>query len=124
MNVANINIPSMLIQNFGLGFCNYFIRGTSKEINTLRFGANDSQLWFYVNATEFTNINDWKTWLSNNNITVYYVLATPIDEEIIDTTLITQLDEISQALSQKGTTIISQSNDDLPFNLDVIALTK
>ena len=38
--------------------------------------------------------------------------------------LINQLNEISQALSKKGTTIISQSNDDLPFNLDVIALTK
>ena len=69
-------------------------------------------------------LSEWKTWLSNNNVTLYYVLATPTEEEITNTTLITQLNEISQALSKKGTTIISQNNDDLPFNLDVIALTK
>lgn len=122
MNVANINIPSMLIQNFGLGFCNCFIRGTSKKINTLRFGANDSQLWFYVNATEFTNINDWKTWLSNNNITVYYVLATPIDEEITDTTLISQLEALKTAMSYTEQTNISQINDDIHFILKITAL--
>ena len=124
MNVANINIPSMLIQNFGLGFCNFFIRGTSKEINTLRFGANDSHLWFYVNATEFTNINDWKTWLSNNNITVYYVLSTPIEEEITDTTLISQLNELEKAVSYDDTTNISQTNANLPFIINAEAVKK
>lgn len=124
MNVANINIPSMLIQNFGLGFCNYFIRGTSKEINILRFGANDSQLWFYVNATEFTNINDWKTWLSNNNITVYYVLATPIEEEITNTTLISQLNALYNAYTYNDTTNITQTNANLPFYINAEAFKK
>lgn len=63
-------------------------------------------------------------WLKQNPTYVYYVSNAPTDKEITDTTLISQLNELSQALSKKGTTIISQSNDDLPFNLDVIALTK
>ena len=79
INVANISISSMLVSNFGLGLCNYFIRGTSKIANTLRFGANDSQLCFYIKSTDFANINDWKTWLSNNNVEVIYVLETPVD---------------------------------------------
>lgn len=84
---------------------------------TFRIGVLKSRLSAYT-------INEFKTWLSNNNVTTYYVLVTPTTTEITDTTLINQLDEISQALSQKGTTIISQNNDDLLFNLDVIALTK
>ena len=85
---------------------------------------NGKNITFNIPNSIATTTDEFKTYLISNNITLYYVLATPIEEEIIDTTLITQLDEISQALSKKGTTIISQSNDDLPFNLDVIALTK
>ena len=88
---------------------------------TINDGKN---ITFNIPNSIATTKDKFKTYLISNNITLYYVLATPIEEEIIDTTLITQLDEISQALSKKGTTIISQSNDDLPFNLDVIALTK
>ena len=76
------------------------------------------------NDNKMTSLEDFKAWLSANKPTIYYARISPIDIEITDTTLITQLNEISQALSQKGTTIISQRNDDLPFNLDVIALTK
>ena len=88
---------------------------------TINDGKN---ITFNIPNSIATTKDKFKTYLISNNITLYYVLATPIEEEIIDTTLITQLDEISQALSKKGTTIISQRNDDLPFNLDVIALTK
>ena len=88
---------------------------------TINDGKN---ITFNIPNSIATTKDKFKTYLISNNITLYYVLATPIEEEIIDTTLITQLNELSQALSKKGTTIISQSNDDLPFNLDVIALTK
>ena len=77
-----------------------------------------------VNIGISSNNEDINTWLSTHNLIIKYVLQTPDLIEITDTTLINQLNEISQALSQKGTTIISQNNDDLPFNLDVIALTK
>ena len=82
--------------------------------------------WLIIkdNDNIITSLEDFKAWLSVNKPTLYYVKTSAIDVEITDTTLINQLNEISQALSKKGTTIISQSNDDLPFNLDVIALTK
>ena len=47
--------------------------------------------------------------------TVYYGLATPIDEEITDTTLIGQLNIIKYALAYKGQTNISQVNSEQPF---------
>ena len=77
--------------------------------------------------TRFENDNtptlsEWKTWLSNNNVTLYYVLATPTEEEITNTTLIEQLEAISKAKSVKDKTYITQTNEELPFILDVEAI--
>lgn len=108
-------------------FSNYLISKTYTAVfNNGEVGAttNVGTGEVGVNIGISTNKEDINTWLSTHNLIIKYVLQTPVLIEITDTTLINQLDEISQALSKKGTTIISQSNDDLPFNLDVIALTK
>lgn len=67
-------------------------------------------------------IASFKDWLSNNNTTVYYVLATPTYEEITDSTLISQLEAIKYSCDNQ--TNISQTNTDKPFILDVVALGK
>ena len=67
-----------------------------------------------------TSVDNWKTWLSNNNTLVYYALATPTNTEITDDTLLEQLETIKR--SYDGITNISQENNDLPFILDVSAL--
>lgn len=106
-----------------------------KLFTHFRMKVNNDGIWgeYYMvsdwlvikdNDNKMTSLEDFKSWLSANKPTIYYARTSSVNKEITDTTLITQLNEISQALSQKGTTIISQNNDDLPFNLDVIALTK
>jgi len=62
----------------------------------------------------------FKTWLSANNTTLYYVLATPTYTEITDTTLLGQLEAIKYSYDNQ--TNVSQSNNDLPFILDVSSL--
>lgn len=52
----------------------------------------------------------------------YYPLATPTYEYITDTTLISQLEEAKKSYEEQ--TNISQTNNDLPFELDVEALQK
>ena len=52
--------------------------------------------------TRFENDNtptlsEWKTWLSNNNVKLYYVLATPTYEKITDLALTTQLEALYKA---------------------------
>ena len=42
----------------------------------------------------YSNVDDFKTWLSTHNTTVYYVLATLTTTEITDTELINQLESI------------------------------
>lgn len=68
------------------------------------------------------NIQGFKTWLSTNNTSVYYVLETPTNTEITYTPLIEQLDELENAKSKEGTTNINQVNNDLGFIIDASAL--
>lgn len=63
-------------------------------------------------------------WLSTHNTIVYYVLATPTNTEITDTTLIRQLNNLEKTMSYKTQTNISQTNANLPFILYANALGK
>lgn len=66
---------------------------------------------FYGTAT--TTATEFKTWLSTNNTTVYYPLATPTDTAITDETLLGQLDDLAAAHAYKGRThIISTAGSD------------
>ena len=86
-------------------------------------GINTGKSVIWIRNDElFTTESDLKTWLSTHNVTLYYVLATPTEEEITNSTLIEQLEAISKAKSVKDKTFITQTNDELPFILDVEAI--
>ena len=70
-----------------------------------------------------SNVSDFKAWLANNNLVCYYVLPTPTNTEITDTSLISQLNAIEKAISYNNQTNINQTNNDLPFILNVEAFT-
>lgn len=65
------------------------------------------------------NVEAFKTWLSNNNTTVYYVLETPTDTEITDTTLIAQLNALAEAQLYEGITNITITGDNLTPIADI-----
>ena len=69
---------------------------------------------------DVSTVSLFKTWLSNNNTTVYYVIATPTYTKITDELLTYQLEQIKYSYSNQ--TNISQTNNDMPFILDVTAL--
>ena len=71
-----------------------------------------------------TSLENLKAWLSANKPTIYYARISPIDIEITDTTLITQLDALEQAVSYDDTTNISQTNANLPFYINAEAFKK
>lgn len=86
-------------------------------------GINTGKSVIWIRNDElFTTESDLKTWLSTHNTIVYYVLATPTEEQITDTSLISQLEAIFNAKSVADKTYITQTNDDLPFILDVSAI--
>ena len=102
-----------------IGLCNYF---------TLDLYANRSKdnIHFYIGSgtlqirSTISDIDDFKTWLSNNKPIVDYVLATSTDTEITDTTLISQLEAIKKSYDEQ--TNISQTNNDLPFVISASAI--
>ena len=61
----------------------------------------------------FTNVNDFKTWLSTHNTIVYFQKTEYTDIPITDTTLINQLNDIyNNAHSYNGTTNITTTYED------------
>ena len=83
---------------------------------------NSTQLVINHGAYGNLTLEQYKTWLNNNNTNVYYILATATDTEITNTTLINQLEALKGATSYDVQTNISQVNNDKPFILDVEAL--
>lgn len=109
-------------------YCDYYTYGGSATNtttayangnNTISSNSNDGASIYFRNDS-ITSKNDFTTWLTTNKPVLYYVLATPTDTEITDTTLLEQLEAIKR--SYDGVTNISQENNDLPFILDVSAL--
>lgn len=88
------------------------------------FRSEASTKRFYIKDSSFSNLGDFKTFLSDNNITLIYRLDTPTITQITDETLISQLDTIENAMSTTGTTTITQTNADLSFIISASALKK
>lgn len=56
---------------------------------------------YYENVSEYS-LNDFKTWLSNNNIILYYALSEPTDTLITDQNLLNQLNFVGNELLFAG----------------------
>lgn len=71
--------------------------------------------------TDITSLNDWKTWLSSHNTTVYYPFATPTDTKITDNTLVSQLDALGSAKLMVGenNVLVSATGTNLPAELQI-----
>ena len=63
-------------------------------------------------------LEQWKTWLGNNNVILYYPSSSPTYTKITDSTLISQLNALNNSRSFDGQTNIVQTNNDLPSNLE------
>lgn len=84
------------------------------------FYVSNTNIYFSYN--EITSLNDFKTWLNKNPITVVYQLATPTEEDI-PTELLTQLKQL-QTYSGK-TNISFEASDVYPtIDLEYIKDTK
>lgn len=110
----NINNPPL--------YCNYFTNGETwvTDVERIQLVANNYGLRIRISNILAPNSTALKTWLGNNNTTLFFPLATPTYEEITDTTLLSQLEAL--AYSYEGTTNISQENNDLASELDITAL--
>ena len=124
--------PQRFIYNFGDGYSDAAkLLILSNYFKGIKFDDRDNVNYpsIYLengyigcNKTGIDTVVNFTTWLSNNNTTVYYVLATPTNTEITDSTLLGQLNNLYNANSYEETTNVSQVNDDLESILNVTAL--
>lgn len=56
---------------------------------------------FRLRNTACSSASDYQNWLSNNNLILYYQLATPTDTKITDATLVGQLNALDSAVLPK-----------------------
>lgn len=95
----------------------------NNDTEGISYNAQNRDIWFRISkSTIGTTQTETNSFLATNNMIIYYVLATPTEEEITNSTLIEQLEAISKAKSVKDKTYITQTNDELPFILDVEAI--
>lgn len=70
---------------------------------------NSSTKTIRIRYTAMANLSAFQTWLSSNNTTLYYALATATDTAITDQALIAQLEAIRTAALENGTNTITNS---------------
>ena len=99
-----------------------YLGNTPQQMANYQIRGANTRGRIYIRDDRYTTANDINTWLSTNNVTVYYALATPTNTEITDTTLIEQLENLEKAYSYDTQTNISQTNQDKPFIISYEAI--
>jgi hypothetical protein len=113
-------LPRFKVKTNPIGYKPYISHFIGKDDTDIF--ENGKGLLYYTNTTDFLRIEndntptlaEWIEWLNDNNLTIYYLLNEPTNEQITDTTLIEQLNNLYNAISAQGTTYItcsSASND-------------
>lgn len=109
------SINSLNTQTF---LCNKFIVSTSYSNSTeqIRYRTQDGNYYINILGSRLsdTTVDDFKTWLSTNNVTVYYILPTAVNTQITDDTLLTQLEATNIDLYENNNKFIITSSALLP----------
>ena len=94
-----------------LGYCDHFsvvINNSIPPVGSMRMTFTKEAIYFLFNPSTdivpLENLSAWKTWLSENPVTVYYELETPIIHDL----------EIPQLSTTKGTNVITTTNNIKP----------
>ena len=121
-SVVNFYNNSLITFRTQQGYCDKFIvsNNTSYVANKLAIFSTLVGFGIYLLSSNINNLTDFKNWLSNNNVTLYYILATPTTTEITDTTLTNQLEALINAETYKNITHIDTTGEDLAPNVQVV----
>lgn len=100
--IANLSLQTYT--NFK-SICSHFTKAEwdANTLGTYYSGSNNLN-FNYDNS--HSNLNAFKTWLSNNFVRLYAPLTTATDTKIIDVNLISQLNALANSNSYKGDTYI------------------
>ena len=95
ITTANIGAREAISDHFT--YVNYTGHATTAS-PSFDISSNLASIGFH--DKDITSLNNFKTWLSTHNTTVYYPLATPTDTKITDQTLIQELSTIKALVGE------------------------
>ena len=116
---SNEIVNNQDVDTYMQGFCNRLIMGTPNTTYLCQTGITTLSSYLIIYNEKATDtIDNFKAWLSSNNLTVDYLLKTPIDIECTE--------EQSEALENLPSTYkdftIIQSQDETPAYLEVAGI--
>lgn len=102
----------------------YFVFSVNYNNDTPHYyiGGINANSYFFMPKTLVSNVTDFKTWLSNNNVKVIYLLDEPTTTPITNTELISQLNALYYAKSYNGTTNITITSENLELIMTASAI--
>lgn len=119
-------ITNYLRNNANICICSHFISQENSGYSVLtdgkcnfRYSSNDTNKFLYIATDDYTSVEEFKAFLAEQYqngtpVTLYYILETPVQEEITDTTLIAELDDLYETLrTYYGQTNITVEAEDL-----------
>jgi hypothetical protein len=120
-----ISLAEMASSNYCDGISTHFKNRKAYPNNAGEFAIRTEGRTISFNKSGLASMDEWLSWLGNNNVTAYYPLAARLvtDTAITDQTLIAQLEALVKGGSEEGTTYIKVSATDpnLPAKLYVEA---
>ena len=95
------------------GYSNYFIVQAEGNRNGISIYSTNVNIYVWISKDIANTVNKFKQFLDEYEVFLYYPLATPVLEEITDTTLIAELDELLELRTYLGQTNITVEAEDL-----------
>lgn len=128
-NLSGADCSNYEVFVVGYGLSNYYKynsvqsginNNTSNGEFALQIGSSYIFNGLFIKNENFSDVDDFKSWLNGHNTYIYYPIATPTTTEITDTTLINQLEALINAETYKNITHIDTTGEDLAPNVQVV----
>jgi len=125
-NLSGLYVPPPDNNTAGIGMSNYFVMkpngwaGPYGSIVSIAYNQNGTDIYAYhPDYNTSSSGSGFQTWCSNNNVVLYYALATPTDTKITDAGLIGQLEAFKNASVYTNNTYFEVTASDLAAILDL-----
>lgn len=105
------------------GFSTHFKNAKAYPNKTGTFAIRGGGQSIFFNHGTITTIDEWKTWLNSNNVTVVFPTL-PVIAEITDPAILTQLNKLMEMRTYDGITNISITGTDLAPEIKVKYMKK
>lgn len=107
---------STIVPSFSNRLTSVTAGNTYNKIEGIAIDTANDYAFFYITDTKSYTLDNMKTWLNTNNLTLYYILNEATNTPIEDTDLIEQLNSIELL---NGLNNISVTSSDLPALLNL-----